>query len=137
MRFGLEVRVPFLDQGLGQVIRNLEAEVLLGKSERKFLLRNLFASELTALDTKRKKGFSSPVNRWWQLGLQQLATDVFADSGLVRNNDLVRRCITGGQERNDAWSLFNLLSLCLWEDYWMGSRQFCDPQRLASYAKLS
>jgi asparagine synthase (glutamine-hydrolysing) len=133
MRFGLEVRVPFLDQELARSVRNLEADILLGNGERKFLLRNLFAGELATLDNNRKKGFSSPIGQWWHLGLKSLASDVFANSELANKSALIRQSISEGYKRNDAASLVNLLSLCLWEDYWLGPRNYCDSQRLGGY----
>lgn len=90
MAYGVEARVPFLDQDL---VRNALAVPLARhyrQGQRKSLLKEIAIRHLPAnVVTERKKGFSSPVASWFDTAAQQWADGLLTNGALVRL-DLLR-----------------------------------------------
>jgi len=65
MSHGLEVRVPFLDEGLQQVIQSISPEIRFDRHQPKKLLINSFKEILpTAIMNRPKMGFTFPLQQW-------------------------------------------------------------------------
>ena len=65
MRFGLEVRVPFLDHRLAEVALRLPRSALYNVRRGKLLLRELAGDYVGASSVSRgKRGFGMPLRRW-------------------------------------------------------------------------
>jgi len=132
MHYGLEVRVPYLDQVLTDAVSRLSSDSLLANGVRKHLLKDLFAPNLESLNIDRKKGFSSPLDSWWERGFRNCTEHVFENSNLASENKLVGALIEQCRAQNDVHSLFSLFSLCLWEDRWISSHKFKDLSEIAT-----
>jgi asparagine synthase (glutamine-hydrolysing) len=67
MRVGLEVRAPFLDNDVVDLIRQIPARLKFADGAGKVILREAMASSLPAgiLD-RPKKGFGMPVGKWFR-----------------------------------------------------------------------
>jgi asparagine synthase (glutamine-hydrolysing) len=74
MANSLEVRVPLLDHKLIEVLMQSPAEHVFKDSEKKYLLKKLMMDHLPQeIITRKKKGFSIPVKKWFQKGLLDYA----------------------------------------------------------------
>lgn len=89
MAFGLEIRVPYLDQRLLNLVHSLPASIRLpGKRANKHLLRMAFKDLLRpAVTSRRKRGFTLPIWNWMAGILRPMceaAISTLKTSGLVR-----------------------------------------------------
>jgi asparagine synthase (glutamine-hydrolysing) len=72
MRFGLEVRVPFLDQDLLRTVRDIGLDGHYKPSHPKYLLTHAFADVLPDTIVHRKKqGFVFPFHKWLADGINE------------------------------------------------------------------
>lgn len=86
MAHGVEVRVPFLDPGLVALAFQIPLALHYRRGERKALLKRIAARHLPAeVVTPRKKGFSSPLLKWFDAGFEPWLR------GLTENGLLVRQ----------------------------------------------
>lgn len=82
MQHGLEVRAPYLDRGLVEFALSLPERYLLNGAQRKYILREAFASLLpTPILTRRKQGFLMPIRRWFADGNLKNQLGDLLDSG--------------------------------------------------------
>ena len=82
MAFGLEARVPFLDNDLFDFSRNLNPGLKYKNGIKKYLLRKLLAKKLPPIIANRKKqGFSIPMRQWIKTDLKYLL-DIYLDQTL-------------------------------------------------------
>jgi asparagine synthase (glutamine-hydrolysing) len=89
MAFGLEIRVPFLDQRLLDLANSIPSAVRFPEQRKgKHLLRSAFKDLLRpAILNQRKLGFTLPIGRWMAGDLRpncEMALSWLKMSGLVR-----------------------------------------------------
>lgn len=96
MACGVEVRVPFLDIELVELVFSIDHALIFKNSERKALLKRAMKSLLPkGMDVTRKKGFSSPLGLWSQRGLATAGKDFLLKGSLCSSGlykpDILRR----------------------------------------------
>ncbi len=134
MAASLELRVPFCDRRLVELVARLAPEVRAPGLRLKPLLREVMAPLLPREVLRRpKRGFSVPLTRWFRGPLLPLARDLLAE-GRVRAGGLlnfgpVARLLEhhlGGRRAYDD-QLFALIVLQLWQaaylDEWPARRR--------------
>ena len=93
MAVSLEVRCPFLDQNVVELMSRLPARLNRAHGEGKALLRNAIKDMLPAeIMERRKSGFAIPVAAWLRGPLRDMACQVLLDE----------RCANRGMFRPDA-----------------------------------
>jgi asparagine synthase (glutamine-hydrolysing) len=82
-----ELRVPFLDHKLVEFAFALPSQFKIRKNTTKYLLRKV-ANELVpdAIIKREKKGFFTPISRWFRGDLNQFAKEVLLDSSSACNS---------------------------------------------------
>jgi asparagine synthase (glutamine-hydrolysing) len=120
MAHALEVRAPLLDHVLVEHMARLPGELKLrglrGKRILRHIARDLVPREIL---TRRKKGFSLPVDRWFREELRPLARDVLTDRTCRERGILDPRGVTRLLDAHDRGEdhgerLWNLLVLETW-----------------------
>jgi len=120
MACGVEVRVPFLDLELVELIFSIDHKIIFENSRRKALLRRAMQHELpSGLDTMRKKGFSSPLETWLANGISKNGENL-----LLRGSLCSRGLLNGGNIKNSYYSMnaqhqLLLISAELWSRFWL------------------
>ncbi|MEW5853902.1 MAG: asparagine synthase (glutamine-hydrolyzing) [Myxococcota bacterium] len=121
MANSLEVRVPFLDHEVVRFSRALPARFKLRGLESKHLLRRHAAARLPpSIAARGKKGFGTPLARWFQRELREVLHDTLSPRVLARHGLLrpgpVQALLDAHQagRRDHRKELFNLLTLTLW-----------------------
>lgn len=90
MAHGVEVRVPFLDPELVRLAFRIPLTLHYRGSERKALFKRIAERYLPAqVVTPRKKGFSSPLETWFDAGHQPWMRDL-TEHGLLVQSGLLR-----------------------------------------------
>lgn len=101
MAHSLEARVPFLDHDLVDLAFGIDFELKNRGGELKHLLKQAVAPKLPpSVLRRRKKGFSTPIARWHEIGGWQVDAS--------RYRDILRT------ERVDAYHGYKLLVLDTW-----------------------
>jgi asparagine synthase (glutamine-hydrolysing) len=101
MHFGLEVRVPFLDQELTTVVQSIEARERFDSSRPKYLLTKAFEDLLPSEVVFRKKqGFTFPFAVWLQ---NKLKSGERIDS-VWNNTNIEQDFINGSAHWSKYWS---------------------------------
>jgi asparagine synthase (glutamine-hydrolysing) len=126
MACGLEVRAPFLDAELVDLVQSLPASFKFGRNRNKRLLKRAAAGRLPASILARpKKGFGIPVASWLRGPLAPLMNDLLGRERLKRQGifrpDEVARRIAEHQsgEHDHRKPLWTLLIFQLWCDHWL------------------
>ena len=135
MLHSLEVRVPFLDHPLIELMAQIPARHKLTLWRKKALFRRAFRSLLPPGILNRKKlGFSVPLALWLRSELKPLLTDVLSDGGIKAVGYLehreVQRLVSehlSGSANHES-KLWALLNLVLWEQQRKSSRA-CRPMK--------
>lgn len=120
MACGVEVRVPFLDVELVELVFSIDHRIIFKAGERKALLKRAMRNELPAgMNTTRKKGFSSPLSVWLENGLAKVG------ESLILNGSLCSRGVLDGNRMRKAYPSMSvgnkllLISAELWSLYWL------------------
>jgi asparagine synthase (glutamine-hydrolysing) len=101
MRYGLEVRVPFLDQDLVQTVKAIGLKGHYRPSHPKYMLTHAFADLLPAAVIHRKKqGFVFPFHQWLANGIRGGRSQV----GKLRNGLDVGDFLAGKTHWSKCWS---------------------------------
>jgi asparagine synthase (glutamine-hydrolysing) len=118
MAHSLEVRVPYLDNEVADLVLALPGRFKQSLRRDKILLRKVASSLLpTAGFLRRKRGFEVPIGAWLRGPLKMALTDLLspanvADSGVLRASEvsrLVEEHLAGGCDHGRAlWSLMVL-----------------------------
>lgn len=120
MACGVEVRVPFLDIELVELILSIDHKISYMRNERKALLkktmRHLFPP---MMDIERKKGFSSPIKKWVNKGLGTVVEPILVNSHLCRNGYISRTFIQNQFPQLSSNKQLLLISLAVWFHYWI------------------
>lgn len=120
MSQGLEVRVPFLDIELIELAFSIDHQLIYNKGERKSLLKKSLNKFLPKdLDSKRKKGFSSPLNRWLSEGIKEKGYNLL-NNGYLFSNKLINsdETLTNYDKLSSSNQLL-LIGLEMWGRSWM------------------
>ena len=121
MAHGLEVRSPFLDHRLAELVARLPSSFKLRGRERKWILRRAFG----AGDWKSKHGFWVPVARWIRGELADWFDDQLLDPSAYGDGLIERACVerllkTHREGRaNLRKPLWNLAMLFAWKRRWL------------------
>ncbi|MGY6587756.1 MAG: asparagine synthase (glutamine-hydrolyzing) [Wenzhouxiangella sp.] len=89
MRFGIESRVPFLDNELADFVLALPSAIKLKGGKKKHILKEAMRGLVPdSILFGRKRGFDVPVRAWMQNGLHDYAADLFnsSDPGLINRD---------------------------------------------------
>lgn len=131
MACGVEVRVPFLDIELVELVFSIDHRITFCAGERKFLLKNSMKSELPpGMNTARKKGFSSPLSVWLKRGMGEKG------EALVVGGSLCSRGLLNSDALKKNYQFLNfsnkllLISAELWARFWLDG----DKGTVISYA---
>jgi asparagine synthase (glutamine-hydrolysing) len=122
MRFGVEVRLPFLDYRLVEFVNSLPDDFKVRGSETKRILRGAFSNDIPAAIRERTKiGFGSPTTNvlrthYGALVEQFVQNGAFANSPLFQNG--WRRAVRSGFLRTLP-SVERVLWRFILVDYWM------------------
>jgi asparagine synthase (glutamine-hydrolysing) len=118
MAASLEVRVPFLDHRLVELVSRYPSAAKLGPFARKKILRAAARELLPGrILSRRKQGFSSPLKHWLRGGLRPLLEELTADEGFFSGLGLSQRAWVRFRDehdrgvRNHAHRLWPLLLL--------------------------
>jgi len=121
MAHGLEVRSPFLDQKVVELVMRMPIGLKLKGLETKSILRKAFRDLLPPEIAHRKKhGFMIPLGEWFKLGLKGFVQDVLLKpdrSGLF-NPQYIEQLYSEHQKgfRDHSQKLWLLLVYRLWEE---------------------
>jgi len=125
MAFGLEARVPFLDNDLFEFSRSLSSGLKYKNGIKKYLLRKLLAKKLPPIITNRKKqGFSIPMRQWIKTDLKYML-DNYLDQSKLRsdpylNQDEIKKLVNEHLKNraNHNHLLWSLIVYQMWKEYY-------------------
>lgn len=119
----LEARCPLLDHKVVELAARIPMQFKYNDHERKYLLRQLLLPDLgQPFLSRRKKGFSIPLNRWFQRELAGYVREhlLFANGNLPDEIDRkeVNRLVHSYQQENRdlSYHLWSLLMLKAWNE---------------------
>ena len=121
MAASLEVRVPFCDRRLVEVVGSIDPKLRSGPGLKPLLRRVMGPLLPPAILRQPKRGFMDPLSRWLRGPLAEMAGDLLSEPVLRRRGLLavltVRRLIAdhNAGRRNHADRLFALMMLELWQ----------------------
>jgi len=129
MRHSLEVRVPFLDHPLVELMAGVPEDLKVHGWTKKVLMREAFRSLLPAsILNRRKVGFSVPLALWLRTDLRDTMEAILSDSEVrrlgylqypeierIKSEHLGRRA----NHENKLWALMNLVG---WHRGWQGGQ---------------
>ncbi|HZI30933.1 MAG TPA: asparagine synthase C-terminal domain-containing protein, partial [Candidatus Binatia bacterium] len=121
MAFGVEVRVPYIDNEVVDFMSGVAPGLKMRGPTRKYLMKQAFHGLLPAHILNRKKaGFGAPIRTWIVSDLKEMIGDLLCESTLKRrgffNPDYVRRLIQeNASGRHDYnYLIYILLNFELW-----------------------
>jgi asparagine synthase (glutamine-hydrolysing) len=121
MAASLEVRVPFLDHPLVELMARIPGRFKIRRGQKKRLLKRAFSSDLPREILYRKKaGFSLPVARWLREDLREILEDYLGAERLERQGWFEPRVVETlktehfERKRNNSSVLWALLMFQLW-----------------------
>jgi asparagine synthase (glutamine-hydrolysing) len=121
MAHGLEVRSPFLDHRLAELVFALPSSFKLRGLERKWILRRAFGTQ----GWVAKHGFWVPIARWIRGELRAWFDDLLLDASSYRDGLIERRAVESLLDRhrsgrvNLSKPLWNLAMLFAWKRRWL------------------
>ena len=138
MACSLEVRVPFLDNEVVDLLLRIPPELKIKGSTQKYILRQAMKGILPdSVLRRRKAGFGLPVRSWLKGDLSEMLGDLLSEQRLRRrglfNANAVAKMIRDNDEgrRDYTFQLWGLLSLELWHEL------FADGTRSVSQDKAA
>lgn len=123
MAFGLELRVPFLDDEMVALSHKIPTHFKYYKGVKKHLLRELLQQKIPGhLAHRPKQGFSIPMRDWLRKDLVYLLKDYLSEERLAKDpylsstevNSLVNQHLSG--KFNHSHLLWSLIVLQLWRE---------------------
>lgn len=130
MYHGLEVRVPFLDDDILNLVATLPRSVFFNNFKGKYSIKKMLKARLPdSVLNRPKQGFSVPVSLWLRDNLAPFYNDVLSRTsgrcGQLLRYDYVRRLLlehcNGHQDHGRR--LWNALMFILWYDSLNGIKQ--------------
>jgi len=131
MACGVEVRVPFLDIELVELVFSIDHNLVYQNRERKVLLKNALRGALpTGMDSNRKKGFSSPLGLWLQNGLAIAGKDLLLNGSLCASGIFETDKLQTQYPKMNPGAQMLLIGAELWYRCWFENdvssiRKFC------------
>ena len=129
MANGLEVRSPFLDNGLVEYVASLPAAYKINRATHKYILKKAYAGLLPETVLKRKKmGFAVPLTSYIRNGLYSLIMDCFSSRDAFIRQVFLDETVDAAAEqiRTEAINppfVFSLLMCELWHrEFFRGLR---------------
>ncbi len=126
MAYGLEARVPFLDDQMVDFSARLPFEFKSRPGQSKYLLRRLLASKLPGnLAQRRKQGFSIPLRDWLRSEMRPLLKECLDPARLRKQGlldaDEVGRLVDEhlNVRANHSHLLFSLMTFQLWKERYL------------------
>jgi asparagine synthase (glutamine-hydrolysing) len=121
MAFGVEVRVPYIDNELVDFMTTVPPELKMRGTVRKYLMKQALRGLLPAHILRRKKaGFGAPIRTWIVSDLREMIGDLLSTSSLQRRGyfnpvqvqKLIQDNAAGRHDYN--YLIYILLSFELW-----------------------
>ena len=121
MAFGVEVRVPYIDNEIVDFMSAVPPELKMRGTVRKHLLKQALADLLPAHILNRKKGgFGAPIRTWIVSDLKEMIGDLLCEANLKRRGffnpayvqKLIRENAEGRHDHN--YLIYILLSFEIW-----------------------
>ncbi|HEY6796984.1 MAG TPA: asparagine synthase (glutamine-hydrolyzing) [Kineosporiaceae bacterium] len=132
MARGVEVRVPFMDRDLLDLVADLDPRLILHLGTEKYVLKEAMRSTVPeAVRRRRKKPFFTPVHRWFlggELAANYLSAQTVREHGLFRPAAVDRlRAIARDEERTWAsitagWTCLMIMSTHILVEQFTDSR---------------
>ena len=129
MAYGLETRVPFLDNAMVDFSAALPWKFKRPRRQSKPLLRRILAARAPSpLARRKKQGFSIPLTDWFRGPLRPLLEEYLDPIRLQRegflNGPAVQRLVTAHREdrANHSHLLWSILTFQLWRERYRISR---------------
>jgi asparagine synthase (glutamine-hydrolysing) len=125
MAHSLEVRVPYLDNAVVDLVLGLPGRIKQTLRRDKILLRRTAGRLLPRTGALRtKRGFEVPIDEWLRGPLRRPLQDLLAEGGIARQgvlqpsgvSKLVREHLEG--DRSCGRALWTLMVLSYWVDQW-------------------
>jgi asparagine synthase (glutamine-hydrolysing) len=124
MRYGLEVREPFLDHRLIEYMARVPFDIKFKYNSPKYILKKIVHKYIPEeLLNRPKKGFAIPKNQWLKNELKELVIDTIFSANVASNlsqkhtQSLVDKFYKGHSINEEkVWSLFMYQ---LWHNKWM------------------
>lgn len=118
MAHGLESRVPLLDHPLVEFVATIPADKKFMGGNMKYLLKQVFASEIPTeiLNRRDKMGFPVPLKEWFSSDLHDFVIDIFSTMAARRRPYIDSKAVIQnfGNEMRFSRKSWGLLSLELW-----------------------
>jgi len=121
MAHSLEVRSPFLDYRMFELMTSFPTKLRLNRLNGKYILKKFARGYIPKKIVYRKKeGFSVPLNRWFDNELKDIIINVLTDDKTIKrgyfNKNVVNKIIRDHLQRKKEYStqLWILLNLELW-----------------------
>lgn len=120
MNFAVETRVPMLDTELVEFVESLPLKFKINRGRGKFIHKEFAKSVLPEkIVNRKKKGFLSPTNKWFNQDLGKLIYFAINDDSTEFSSLFSKEEVTKVLERhkkgyNQEKQLFLLLSIYLW-----------------------
>jgi len=121
MAFGVEVRVPYIDNEVVDFMAGVPPELKMRGTTRKYLMKQALRGLLPAHILNRKKaGFGAPIRTWIVSDLKEMIDDLLCESNLKRRgffephyvSRLIQENASGRHDYN--YLIYILLSFELW-----------------------
>src|SRR6185436_17365272 len=85
MAFGVEVRVPYLDNEVVAFMAEVPHRLKIHRLQRKYLLKQALAEWLPSdVLHRRKAGFGAPIRTWIVSDLKEMIDDLLSETALGR-----------------------------------------------------
>jgi asparagine synthase (glutamine-hydrolysing) len=125
MRHSLEVRVPFLDHPLVELMASVPANLKVHGRTKKVLMREAFRGLLpSSILGRRKVGFSVPLALWLRTDLRETLQEILSESEVRRLGYLsypeverIKTAHLAGRENHES-KLWALMNLVCWHRQW-------------------
>ena len=122
MRYGLEVRNPFLNNDILKTAlsyhSNSLSDLRLGKKPLRSISNNIFPEKMIL---KKKKGFAVPIKFWLKKPLKKWSDELINESYLVKNNYINGKVLSeiykDHQEERRNWS-HQIWGILMFEDWY-------------------
>ena len=131
MAFGLEARVPFLDDALVELAAHTPFDLKYRNGSGKYLMRKLLERKLrkagisTDLAFRRKQGFSIPLRDWFRGELKYLLDEYLGNERLQREGifrpEKISALVSSHLENhaNHSHLLWSLVSFQMWKERYL------------------
>jgi asparagine synthase (glutamine-hydrolysing) len=120
MAFGVEVRVPFLDVELVELVFSIDHRITFCSGERKALLKRAMRHALPPdMNKSRKKGFSCPVVTWLESGIANEGEKMILGGSLCNRGLLDEVKLQARYSMLNSWQQLLLISAELWARLWL------------------